>query len=116
MTAEDGLDHVLDYFDYLYPATGEHWQLKGVHLERLQIRLLRKLWHNRGNAVPHQHLMAAMHGDWPPENWAESNLLSVHIARIRPKVQPLGVSIKSAHGFGYVLIATDDLALTWVSA
>lgn len=113
MTAEDGLDHALDYFDYLYPAGREYWRLKGVHLEPLQVRILRKLWHNRGETVPHEHLMAAMYGDRPPENWADSNLLAVHIAKIRRKVQPLGISIKPAHKIGYTLIAENVTALQW---
>jgi len=76
-----------------------------VFLTPTEFRLLEILLERSGQAVPRSVLVQALF-----QGWADSTALSVHIHRLRQKIEPEPSRpryIKTVHGVGYRLDADD---------
>ncbi len=81
---EDGLLH-----------QGEEW----VALPTIEGRLVTALMHKVGTVVGREILIKA---GWPGEA-PNRNVLDVHILRLRRRLEPIGLSIRTVRSRGYVL-------------
>lgn len=114
MSDAEAVDYLLDYFDYLFPKPETVWRLDGVPLAPMEARLLRRLWDGRGMVTRHEHLIGALYGAHPPDNWPDANVLPVYVSRLRPKIAPFGITITPVYQIGYQLDAPRDVTLPLV--
>jgi two-component system OmpR family response regulator len=91
------------------PVADDHGQVSHegttVSLPSIEERVAKVLIENFGHPVRAEELISCV--------WAEdgSNLaLRVHISRLRHRLAPLGVAIKSIRGFGYVMRHAESAA------
>jgi hypothetical protein len=86
----------------IVPVVDEHGQLThrglAVFLSPLEHRLVVPLIENFGHGVADEELVD---GAWP-EGGGEQ-VLRVHVSRLRRRIAPLGLSVVSIRGFGYLL-------------
>ena len=72
---------------------------KKIELSPAEERLFALLLENRGQAVPEAQLLAAL-----GESRATTNVLQVHIYRLRRKLSPYGsVTLRAVRGVGYLM-------------
>lgn len=71
-------------------------------LSPLEARLMRALTEAYGSVVTSAALAAQIWPDGPP---ARDNALYLHVLRLRRRIEPLGLAIRSARGRGYLLEA-----------
>lgn len=76
---------------------------ESVDLTKNEIKILSSLIKNKGNIVTRDDLMDYL---WSSDLFVDENTLSVNIARIRKKLQGIGIenAIETKRGIGYILI------------
>lgn len=78
---------------------------KKLELTSLEFRLMVKLLENRGRVLTRDVLLRDV---WGYRNQANSRTVDTHVRRLRSKLQPHDVLIKTAHGEGYVLSTGEE--------
>lgn len=90
-------------------VTAEHIPglLPGAELTRLQRRIVSTLLAHRGRIVPRIGLMTAAYHDQPHEAWPQQKIIDVHVCKIRQKLDPARLAIRTITAWGYTIDAPD---------
>jgi DNA-binding response OmpR family regulator len=83
---------------------GSHW----VSLSPLEVRLVRALLERPGAVIPRQQLIEA---GWPPDdstNGPSRNALDTRVLRMRRRLEPIGLTVRTVRARGYVLDRLKD--------
>ncbi len=95
---------VMAYGDMLYSPGEGSAQLadKRVELTRNENRILQTLMENKGSIVSRDTLMVRL---WESDSYIDENTLTVNVARLRKKLEELGLSgmIQTRKGMGYII-------------
>lgn len=78
---------------------------KKLDLTSLEFRLMVKLLENRSRVLTRDVLLRDV---WGYRNQANSRTVDTHVRRLRSKLQPHDVLLKTAHGEGYVLSTGEE--------
>ncbi len=73
-----------------------------IELTKNDFRLLQVLFESAGKVVTRDHIMAKL---WEDENFVDDNTLTVNVARLRKKLEEIGLEdyIKTKKGIGYII-------------
>ncbi len=105
--AETSPKDILDV-DGLYLYANQNlveWDNKKVELSKKEFALLYILATNLNEIVPRERLLEEL---WDDMNFVDDNTLSVNIARVRKRLEDLGIydSIRTKRGQGYIMVNT----------
>ena len=90
---------------YLNPCDGKVWREDAfIELTRNESRILQILMEARGGAVTRESIIKSL---WEDESFIDDNTLTVNVARLRKKLEQLGLPsfIKTRKGVGYFVRA-----------
>ncbi len=78
------------------------WQGERIELTRNEFRMLQVLLENKGKTVSRETLMRKL---WETDSFVDENTLSVNVARLRRKLDELGLPdfIRTKKGMGYLV-------------
>ena len=76
---------------------------KSIALTKNEYRILLCLMQSRGKVVSREKLMESL---WKTDSFIDENTLSVNVARLRKKLEAVGLSdfISTKFGIGYIII------------
>lgn len=89
----------------LNPCDGKVWREDAfIELTRNESRILQILMEARGGAVTRESIIKSL---WEDESFIDDNTLTVNVARLRKKLEQLGLPsfIKTRKGVGYFVRA-----------
>ena len=76
-----------------------------VELSSREREVLSSLLHKAGKVISKQALTSAI-SSW--DATVGSNAVEVYIHRLRKKLEPAGISIRTVRGLGYLIESSDD--------
>ncbi len=91
---------------YLYPGQNiVEWNKQKLELSKKEFALAHILLKNLGNIVSREKLLEEL---WDDMNFVDDNTLSVNIARLRKRLEDIGIydAIQTKRGQGYCMVKT----------